>query len=299
MNVKSYFNPLRCAVVAQLFIVAGNVMGQATTYSYEGAVSAPFNSSIRFILDTTGTFTGYTDQSFTLARHGFEVTVDPNALTARFDEFRLTTSGITFNRTEALTVGFGQTKTFNLTLNFDPLLLRWGENNSVSHSLSAGSNGDYKVAGLEPGLSAFYASGNLTGSYTIAGPTQTVTGTFSRAVQLDPGNSGGFVGDRIGTSGYPGSLTVGSSTDSPTYYVANFVVAGGPNFISETVDGVSISTGVYRVYASGITDASSQRLSFSQGELAAIPEPSTYAVIAGALALIGVAVQRARGRSNS
>jgi len=203
-------------------------------------------------MDQSGTFQGFVDMSYTGSYHSFRVSLDTAAPSVRFDEFQLTTNKISLSREQTVTVGFGQSKKFTIAIDFEPTVFWWGELNK-RHALSVGAGGAFNVGDRYSQLSDFSNSGGvIKGKYKIVGPTQVIEKYFSLPAVLG-NNAGGTVADAIGASDYPTSVSVLSSGASQTWYAAHFFPAGGPRFINEVVDGVSITTGIERIYLSGYT----------------------------------------------
>lgn len=312
MHFDHYYRSLRPIVVLTLglglWITEGK--SQAVTYSGVVDVSPSGSAAVDYpnfpvFMATNGTFTDWQSVTDIATQVGFQITVDPTAQTLSFDEVRVQTAAFTISRTSTITVGFGQTKTFTETLNVNPMV--WSASDSHIETLVPGVNGAYTIQGVDTSFSylssdpASYVTGSATatGTYTITGPTQTVTGSFSQTLnatgEMILGSATEFHGPvTLGTSNYPATLELGGSASS--YFIFSFVNTDLP--ISDVVDGTSIQTGLGGsgfgennntiFFDTVYTNTNSVPLSLTAGTLpTAVPEPAAIAAWLGALAFAG------------
>lgn len=274
-----------------LFFGALLAVGFGQTYHYQ---SAALNPTLSFV-HSVSTYTTLTSSSATGGSGGYQISVNPSALTLNFDLLSVSTQAAQIVQTQSFTVGFGAAKTVVTTINIDSLNLSFSNLNG-SHSLSPASGGVYNISdtfNLQNGgnwLVGLHLSGgitgSLTGSYTIQGPTQSASGTFTQPILFE---NNWLQNNSILASTLPSGLDTNGYPDQVSFTNAlSFALHLKPqtsNFVSGTVDGVAVQTGIQyfalSVPAAGVT-------------LAAVPEPSTYAAIAGVIALV-VGVWKRRG----
>jgi hypothetical protein len=262
--------PLKSLAYIAIPIIVIATNSSAQTEIYSGPIGNP-----TAVLTNLARNELYT---FSIASAGQQVTVNPTSQTLVFDKFQINTAPLTISKSLSVTVGFGQVKNYTLTLAFDAKVFEFNDG-GVSHALSPSLNGKYDILGTGNGNYVTpVGGGNLTGSYTVNGPTQTAVGTFSVPINV---YSYMMVPTILDASSYPSKLTL---TRNDTQFHAFFDFASGGqsnvNFIDRTVDGQSIVWGFSETYISG---------SFGEvtsGALAAIPEPSTYATIIGSILLV-------------
>ncbi len=177
---------------------------------------------------------------------------------------------------------------------------------SASNPLSAGINTSGRVLTFTSPTTnddTFSAVFDLS-AYKTNGQTVTLTFDFLSSattnhpllVGLNPNNTSGTTWIAGSSAQYPGAGAptffsgtgswVSVSVDLTSYITANSAVALQTTYLSfERWNDASVSS-ASSVYVDNLS-------------ITAVPEPSTYAAIAGALALVGVMVQRARRRSAS
>ena len=268
---------LKCVLLTMLVPLV-TVRAQSVVYS--GALSSP-SVTLRNMVDGTSI-------SFPVISAGEQVSVDATGLTVSFQKFEFKTQSFTASKTVNVTVGFGVTQNFNISMTFNALTFVQSDP-IASHALSGASGGSYDVlnAGSTGVINSSVQTFSFTGGYTVMGPTQTSSGTFN--VTAD--TTYVIVPKTINTNNYPNSLTLSNSFNS-----FNSVVGFQPNdfqnFVSTTVDGQLITWGFSRV------DLVGQFGTVTPGALAtsAIPEPSTYAAIFSLTAL-GFAAYRRKKNS--
>ena len=154
-------------VLLTMFLPLVTMRAQSVVYS--GNFTSPY-AALQDI--------GVSWSTFSTATVGVQVAVDPNALRLSFQKFQLETPSFSLTKTVSISAGFGgATKNYSVALNFNALTFVMSDG-IASHSLSAGTGGNYSISGttdlLHPTESLV-----LTGSYTIVGPTTTVTNAFS------------------------------------------------------------------------------------------------------------------------
>ena len=257
----------------------------ASTTVYSGPIGSP---SIQ-ILDG-----GYAESNtyfVPVASAGMQVSVDPTALNLQFQTFRFQSNAVTLSRNVAVTAGFGITKNYNIQLALDPITYQISDNVS-SHGLlpTTGGNYDIQDTGNLNYVTAFSTSA-ITGSYTILGPTETATGSFS---MIPSGTNYMIVPNVVNTNNYPTEL-VFSHSNNQFYTFFDFLSGASEHltpitndnyFFNRIVDGENISWGFWRMQFSGTFGTT------TPGALAPIPEPSTWAVIS-----VGALLVFARRRS--
>lgn len=228
---------------------------------------------------------------------GMQASVDAAALTLEYQTFRIQSAATTLSRNVSITSGFGATKNYNLKLNLDPVIYQITDG-VPSHGLSAATGGNYTIqnTGNLNYVTAITTT-TVTGSYTIVGPTETVTGTFAIPAS---GTNYMIVPDTINTSNFPAQLTF-SHTNNQFHTFLDFLSGASVHltpttndnyFINTTVDGENVTWGFWRMHFSGNFGTT------SPGALAAIPEPGIYAGMSiGALFLVTVFARR-RGRDS-
>lgn len=297
----------RVASAALLAALAHGVAlrGQTVTFSAAVAVSPSSSTTLTYPLfpvnlATNGTFTGAASTDNTLVTSvGFQITVNPTALTLTFDSLQLATAPFTISRTSTITVGFGQTKTFTETYAVNPI--RWTLSDSHVETLTPAQDGNYNIVAsfysppLVYDIADAYISGSAlaTGTYSIQGPTETVSGSFSQTLTAAAHLpfSAVYLPTILDTSNYPHSLDLGAVGD---HFWFSFVSGTLP--ISTTVDGVSIQTGLgsagsaFNQFLQAIvyTSNSTTPISLYQGSLAPltlVPEPASAALVAGSSGL--------------
>lgn len=239
--------------------------------------------------------------NFPVITAGQEIAVDATALTVLFQKFQIQTSSFTASKSLSITVGFGQSKDYTINLTFAASTFAVADATGT-HSLAPASGGAYNVMGLGTSTGLVYSavgSINLTGTYSVVGPTQTVSGSFNVPLNINADNTL-VVPNSVNTNGYPSSLVFSNSSNSFHEY-AGFGVGGSyvTNFVDATVDGQRVTWGfstfdfqgqfgtVFPGYLSGSPVSSSG---------SSIPEPSTYAAIFG-VTVLGFAVYRRRNKS--
>ena len=265
-------------VLLTMFLPLVTMRAQSVVYS--GNFTSPY-AALQDI--------GVSWSTFSTATVGVQVAVDPNALRLSFQKFQLETPSFSLTKTVSISAGFGgATKNDSVALNFNALTFVMSDG-IASHSLSAGTGGNYSISGTTDLLHPI-ESLVLTGSYTIVGPTTTVTNAFS--VQA-AGTTYLRAPTTLNTTNYPSSLTL-SRTDIYTFTNEYYFTSGqtNVNFVNASVDGEQI-TWAFGSFAFGGTLAT-----LSPGSLAAsaVPEPATYAAIFGVTAL-GFAAYRRRNKS--
>ena len=130
------------------------------------------------------------------------------------------------------------------------------------------------------------ASASLTGSYMVTGPN----GTYSGQILSDISSVIYYhFAPRLDSFGYPETLSFESNYD--------FLFGLSNNLFSTTIDGRAISIGISQLQVTGEIGNVGSRLLFTQGSLAAIPEPTTYATIAGLVVLVFGALRRSKIRA--
>jgi autotransporter-associated beta strand protein len=228
-----------------------------------------------------------------------------------------TGGGLTFTSTKTGTVGTTLTaaNTYTGATTISASILALGSSGSLaSTSISVASGATFDVSAVSGGFTL--ASGQtLGGAGTIAGPVTVASGgiiapgnslgtlTFNSDVTLNTGSILNFelgtTSDLIAVTGTltgPGSLhgaTINFSNSggfsAGTYTLINYTSATLSNFqATDFTLGSSISGYTYNLALSG----NALQLTATAS---AIPEPSTYALLAGCVAL-GLVVRRRRGR---
>lgn len=297
--MKSRLSQVLSVLVATV-LLSPFVHAQDLTYSYSGPATSP--DLVRIVASSSGTFntTPVSTDAAGLTK-GIQITVNPTDLKLTFDKTTLlTTAPSSLVQTQNVSVGFGQTKSFTATISLDAINLSIGNataNGVGYNALTAASGGDYDIESTlnyPPGLIMGYLglsgsiSGNLTGTYTIQGPTETATGSFD--VPLSWLNYYNYQPQTLSTDGFPSTLALSGSFSAAFNY---WFTPTTENFINATVDGVQISTGIDQVKLQFVTDD----FALTPGSLSSIPEPSTYVVVFG-LTVFGFTVFRRHNRSS-
>lgn len=218
------------------------------------------------------------DAAFTPATNSGSVTVtlDTTNLTLTFNDLSIVTGPATGVATGTVTTGFNKSSTITTTVTFNALNLDF--KNLGTYSLIAGTGGNYTI-GADQYIQATIP---LSGSYTTSDGTNTYMGTFSVNLPVDE-----VIEDAtLTTQNYPKSIGIDDSSDPP------FSTFGYESQISNGAYGYPIFSQEF-----GTTDVitSIAYYSFlSQNNLTLIeaPEPSTWAMMLGGLALLGFCVRR-------
>ncbi len=210
-------------------LAIGEIRAQALTYS------GPLGSASALIRSVGGSYESY---QYTVASAGQQITVDPTALTLSFDGFQILTAPLTISKQIQITAGFGQVKTYNLSLNFYAKVFSFNDG-GAAHSLSPTTGGNYEILNTgNLGYVTPVGGASLTGTYSVTGPTQSATGSFNVPIN---GYSYMMVPNTLNTSSYPDRLTL-SHSNGYFYTSFNFPQGGssGVDFIDATVDGATM-----------------------------------------------------------
>lgn len=187
---------------------------------------------------------------------------DPSASTLTYVSQSFAAQGMTYQQTKSLTAGSGATEDITLSLHIDAGTATQTDLGPFTMAPTAG--GVYRLyQDLYPGTWSI----NVTGSYTLTGPTQSISGTFAEQQfaylwlgvppnwEFDPTGlpgSGKLVGDQV-------------LSWNPKY--------PDPNVIDATVDGVPITVSLPE-----------DEWSFGSSSviLTAVPEPIQLGLVIGA-----------------
>lgn len=192
----------------------------AQTYTTPNILTTPGSGG--FLEDGSGSFSPGSSSL------DFEVTVDPINLTMTLDEVIGNLILPQVQNTQFYTTGFTTVTSVTTTINFDPLSFTLLPNLSQAISPIDGnpvplySTAYYEYQDSDPLT--------LTGNYTVTGPTQSTSGTFSIPI------IGGFyiTYGTLETAAYPNSLVFDSND-------ALFALAGSSTLFTATVDGQVIA----------------------------------------------------------
>lgn len=194
-----------------------------------------------------------------------------------FDRVHFQPQAADASRPRTFTVG-GESRTLTLSIHVDPLVFDLIKPKVSNLTLSSGS-----VYQASPRVTiSDFVSTPVTGSYSITGPTETVSGNFSIALPTRSGDA--FY--RVDLTGAPTSATL-----SPGALTASTTTANGSIF-SGTVDGVAVNFGLNRYF---VDVASPLTLALTESNRE-VPEPSTLAVVGG---LAGLTLLRRRRAANA
>lgn len=270
---------LPASLRAQATIYSGT-MGSATLKIYDGGYAS-----------NNGYF-------IPLSSVGMQAAVDPTGLTVQFQEFRFPTLATTLTRQVAISVGFGVTKDYTITLNLRSVVYSITDG-VASHALTAGSGGNYTIQNTgNLGYVSAVPTIAVAGTYSVTGPTETVTGNVYMPIS---GSNYMIVPNTLNTNGYPAQLTFSHSNN---HFYTFYDYQGGANehltadsndnyFINAVVDGETIQWGFWRM------EFSANFGTVTPGALGPVPEPETSTLLAAFAALGLFAYRRAKDRGQS
>lgn len=260
--------PLLLLSIGSFGTFVSNAAAQNIDYvSTLGSFDSTLTASLRYsVAAVTRTATVSSDVT------GFaRLTVNPTNETVAFSEINLNTVAMSFQDILPITSGFGQVQNYTISLNFQPVSF-WLSDGPETHGLTPLLNGDYALQNASTLAASNLA---LLGTYSVAGPTETLTGSF---IKLPSGLGALQLPETFHTMGYPEVLSFSDSEISGAFPFQGVF----QDIFSLVVDG--------RTVEMDLTDVSYRAL-FSS--FTPIPEPSTYALLAG-LAVFGGVVWRKR-----
>ena len=242
----------------------------AQTSDYAGSAAAN-----TFLVDVAGLPTP-TSVALPVVADFERVTYDATAKTITFDEYDFQTGAYTYTTTQDFATDGGGTQSLTLTLNFAPATLRVDLGVVCALSPVAGPQFIYTLRNAV--IAPFAPSFALTGTYSIAGPTQTATGSFQfPATTADAGT--------FYAPSFVDVINVPTSLSFLTGYSGNFAASGGQ--ISTTVDGVPVAFAL-----DGVTIAGGGGVPLTA--FTAIPEPSAAAAVVAVFAFAAAGLYRWR-----
>lgn len=191
-----------------------------------------------------------------------EASIDPAGPQITFDKYEIVMKPFTTTLTDSFPVGLGNNVTVKTTINFDQIVSdvdNWGP-----MTLTPESGGVYSITW--PSLPTAMTT-TVTGSYTVEGPTETKSGTFSK--ELRPHTATPPARWSLNATDYPSSVTL--MNDNTLQWNATYE----PYLITETVDALDVSVSMGGRYA------------LFGDTVLSVPEPASLAMLGlGGLALI-------------
>jgi hypothetical protein len=188
-----------------------------------------------------------------------------------YQSFVLNITPIVVNIDDNYTVGIGHTVPIHTTITIDSISL--SSRNCRLFSLTPGLDGRYKVDHDKLRLDDSFI---LNGSYSIVGPTQEATKSFSLPYTL-PSNTFLFPWFELDTTNYPSTLSTTAWKQNPMTYNDQTINSAYASQFNAVVDGASVGINIQWV---------SIRLD-NNITLTSVPEPSTLIPsLAGAIGLM-------------
>lgn len=227
-------------------------------------------------LATSGTYGGGTRMLANNATFG--VAVDDSALTLTYEALSMQVPGFTTSNTVTFTAGLGQTADVTTTITYDPFTILY--TGAQVLALTATTGGNYSIQ--FPSAMAFAALA-FSGSYTVTGPTQSVSGNFAPASVAQAGAGNGFRWANFNSTGYPASSSLTTPTSAPVALMPHWAVPG--NIIDVTVDGAHVTA--------DLGQATLNSGGYGTILLTQVPEPGCMAL--GFIAALGLLARRRRG----
>ena len=241
---------------AACLLVATSSHAAPEAHHYSGPYITTTFSNQLLVTSGTGSYaTQYL--GFNVTKLEYDLVVDPAALTAVFTSARFEYAAATIQQTTEFTVGFGPAITVLTTINFESGSFTFFD--PSIRALTPGVGGIFNIGAGEAGSQS--VSGHFSGTFSIQGPTETVSGSFS----VSDFTSQLVLPNKLDTSLYPSELRLIDDSASGVMG-AHFV---NENFIIGTVDGITINTGI-----SAFDLLGRYNLTLSAGSLASIPEPA-------------------------